>query len=49
MPTRLTGVCQHCAHIKLVDQAGRVTTHMLTSSGGRRRCPGSGRPPRPAQ
>jgi hypothetical protein len=52
------GLCQSCGRLKRLDEAGTVAFHHLTipvsakaihAAGGRRvrrRCPGSGRPPR---
>jgi hypothetical protein len=53
-------LCEICARTRRLDERGRVVTHYLaldvsakavrTVGAGRvrRRCPGSGRPPRPA-
>jgi hypothetical protein len=52
------GTCDGCGRLKRLDQAGRIVTHLFaidvsrrvvpTVGKGRvrRRCPGSGRPPR---
>jgi len=49
MTDRLFGTCQHCARLKWLTPNGRIATHVLPARDGRirRKCPGSGRPPRP--
>jgi hypothetical protein len=56
-----TGTCDGCGRLKRLDSAGLVVAHMLAidvrrravrtvgAARVRRRCPGSGRPPRRRQ
>jgi hypothetical protein len=55
------GLCDACARTKRLDPRGRIVVHYLTipvsakaihavgSARARRKCPGSGRPPRQQQ